>query len=87
MDGAGYDPTIGQTPDTDMIYIQGLPLDITESEIATHFGSIGVVKFDKKQVHRNIAPHCHLSADPPTPPPPPFFFTRKSYSSLATLMI
>ena len=79
MDGAGYDPTIGETPDTDMIYIQGLPLDVSESEIATHFGSIGVVKFDKKQVHSHHAantsttPHLHIISFslPPSPLPPP----------------
>ena len=35
--------------DVDMIYISGLPTDTNEAEIAAHFGSIGVVKFDKKQ--------------------------------------
>ncbi len=51
MESAGYDPGIGETPDTDMIYIQNLPLDVTEADIVAHFGSIGVIKFDKKQVH------------------------------------
>jgi hypothetical protein len=36
-------------PDTDMVYVEGLPLDITEAEIAQHFGSIGVLKQDKKK--------------------------------------
>ncbi len=35
--------------DVDMVYVSGLPTNVTEAEIAEHFGSIGVVKFDKKQ--------------------------------------
>lgn len=40
--------------DVDMIYVSGLPPDATEAEIAEHFGSIGVVKFDKKQNKHKI---------------------------------
>ncbi len=36
-------------PDTDMIYVEGLPKTITIDSIAEHFGSIGVIKFDKKK--------------------------------------
>lgn len=35
-------------PDTDTVYISGFPDDITEPEIAEYFGSIGVLKLDKK---------------------------------------
>lgn len=35
-------------PDTDTVYISGFPEDITEPEIAEYFGSIGVLKLDKK---------------------------------------
>lgn len=31
-------------PETDMIYVAGLPTGITEEEIAKHFGTIGVLK-------------------------------------------
>ena len=61
MESTGYDPGIGETPDTDMIYIQNLPLDVTEADIVAHFGSIGVIKFDKKQVH-------HSALEPPPLP-------------------
>ncbi|KAK9846514.1 hypothetical protein WJX81_005757 [Elliptochloris bilobata] len=36
-------------PETDMIYVAGLPMGITEEEIAKHFGTIGVLKQDKKK--------------------------------------
>ena len=61
----GYDPGINETPDTDMIYIQNLPLDVSEVDIVAHFGSIGVIKFDKKQVCA-----ARSSAAPPPPPTP-----------------
>lgn len=35
-------------PDTDTVYVDGLPLDVSEKEIAEYFGSIGVIKVDKK---------------------------------------
>lgn len=38
-----------EVPDTDMVYVSGLPLDTTEAAIAQHFGSIGVLKQDKKK--------------------------------------
>jgi RNA recognition motif. (a.k.a. RRM, RBD, or RNP domain) len=40
--------------DCDMVYVSGLPPDATEADIAEHFGSIGVVKFDKKQNKHKI---------------------------------
>eukprot|EP00200_Dunaliella_tertiolecta_P020012 CAMPEP_0202405404 /NCGR_PEP_ID=MMETSP1128-20130828/6988_1 /ASSEMBLY_ACC=CAM_ASM_000463 /TAXON_ID=3047 /ORGANISM="Dunaliella tertiolecta, Strain CCMP1320" /LENGTH=106 /DNA_ID=CAMNT_0049010079 /DNA_START=87 /DNA_END=403 /DNA_ORIENTATION=+ len=35
-------------PETDMVYITGLPPDITEKEVGEFFGSIGLLKQDKK---------------------------------------
>lgn len=35
-------------PDTDTVYVDGLPSDVCEKEIADHFGSIGLLKVDKK---------------------------------------
>ena len=36
-------------PDVDMIYVAGLPSGITEEAMAAHFGTIGVLKQDKKK--------------------------------------
>ena len=38
------DPTLDIDPDKDEVFISGLPLDITEEEVAKHFGQIGVIK-------------------------------------------
>lgn len=35
-------------PDTDCVYISGLPDGITEADLEQHFGSIGIIKQDKK---------------------------------------
>lgn len=35
-------------PDSDTVYITGLPPDTTEESLAEYFGSIGVIKIDKK---------------------------------------
>ncbi len=35
-------------PTTDMVYVTGLPAGVTEDDIAGYFGSIGVIKLDKK---------------------------------------
>ncbi len=35
-------------PDTDTVYIQGLPPDANETTLAEYFGSIGIIKLDKK---------------------------------------
>eukprot|EP00199_Chlamydomonas_sp_CCMP681_P005079 CAMPEP_0119106298 /NCGR_PEP_ID=MMETSP1180-20130426/4031_1 /TAXON_ID=3052 ORGANISM="Chlamydomonas cf sp, Strain CCMP681" /NCGR_SAMPLE_ID=MMETSP1180 /ASSEMBLY_ACC=CAM_ASM_000741 /LENGTH=116 /DNA_ID=CAMNT_0007091605 /DNA_START=71 /DNA_END=417 /DNA_ORIENTATION=+ len=35
-------------PSTDMVYVSGLPAGVTEKEIEEYFGSIGVIKQDKK---------------------------------------
>jgi len=36
-------------PATDMVYIAGLPEGITEEDMAAHFGTIGLLKQDKKK--------------------------------------
>eukprot|EP00208_Stichococcus_sp_RCC1054_P001442 CAMPEP_0206142158 /NCGR_PEP_ID=MMETSP1473-20131121/15841_1 /ASSEMBLY_ACC=CAM_ASM_001109 /TAXON_ID=1461547 /ORGANISM="Stichococcus sp, Strain RCC1054" /LENGTH=138 /DNA_ID=CAMNT_0053537043 /DNA_START=244 /DNA_END=657 /DNA_ORIENTATION=- len=41
-------------PDTDMIYVEGLPEGVSIDEVAEHFGSIGVVKFDKKKNQKKV---------------------------------
>jgi RNA recognition motif-containing protein len=32
----------------DTIYISNLPQEVTEEKLASHFGSIGIIKTDKK---------------------------------------
>jgi RNA recognition motif-containing protein len=32
----------------DTVYINNLPQDVTEDKLAAHFGSIGIIKMDKK---------------------------------------
>lgn len=50
-----------ELPDTDMIYVSGLPTDITVNEVAEHFGSIGIIKFDKKKDQKKVGRwHCGL---------------------------
>lgn len=34
--------------DTDTIFISGMPTDVTEDQLANYFGSIGVIKLDKR---------------------------------------
>lgn len=34
---------------TDQVYVSGLAGDVTEEELAAHFGSIGMLKEDKKR--------------------------------------
>ncbi|KAL6754133.1 hypothetical protein V8C86DRAFT_2709850 [Haematococcus lacustris] len=41
-------------PSTDMVYVAGLPQNVTESDIAEYFGSIGVLKVDKKTGKKKI---------------------------------
>ena len=38
-----------EEPSTDMVYVSGLPSNTTEEDIAAHFGSIGLLKEDKKK--------------------------------------
>lgn len=37
-----------------MIYVEGMPPSVTIEEVAEHFGSIGVVKFDKKKNQKKV---------------------------------
>jgi RNA-binding protein FUS len=41
-------------PDTDTVYISGLPPDATEASVAAHFGTIGVVKDDRKRGGKRV---------------------------------
>ena len=52
-----------ELPDTDMVYITGIAPGTTEKELATHFGSIGVVKYDKKQVKSFSLPSAPTPAE------------------------
>ena len=36
-------------PETDTVYVTGVPTGTTEADVAAHFGSIGVIKQDKKR--------------------------------------
>ncbi|OTF70174.1 RNA binding protein-like protein, partial [Euroglyphus maynei] len=38
--------------ENDTIFISGMPLDVTEDQLSTHFGSIGIIKMDRSQKHR-----------------------------------
>jgi RNA recognition motif-containing protein len=40
--------TIGMQKIDDTIYISNLPQEVTEEALAAHFGSIGIIKTDKK---------------------------------------
>ena len=37
-----------EMPDTDTVYVSGLPTNITEADVAEFFGSIGVIKLNKQ---------------------------------------
>lgn len=39
---------LGMQKIDDTIYISNLPQDVTEEKLAAHFGSIGIIKTDKK---------------------------------------
>lgn len=39
---------LGMQKIDDTIYISNLPQDVTEEKLAAHFGSIGIIKIDKK---------------------------------------
>jgi RNA-binding protein FUS len=41
-------------PSTDTVYVTGLPPSTTESDLAEYFGSIGVIKIDKKTKKQKI---------------------------------
>lgn len=41
-------------PDTDTVYVSGLPDGVSEKEIEEFFGSIGIIKTDKKTRGKKI---------------------------------
>ncbi len=41
-------------PDTDTVYVSGLPPGTSEDEVEAHFGSIGIIKMDKKKGGKKI---------------------------------
>jgi RNA recognition motif-containing protein len=43
-----FDLYIGIHKINDTVYINNLPQDVTEEKLAAHFGSIGIIKTDKK---------------------------------------
>lgn len=43
-----------EVPDTDTVYVSGLPPDTTETSLAEYFGSIGIIKLDKKTKKHKI---------------------------------
>lgn len=49
--GGGY---MAQPTDVenDTIFISGMPLDVTEDQLSSHFGSIGIIKTDRSQKHK-----------------------------------
>ncbi len=61
-------------PATDMVYIAGLPEGITEEDMAAHFGTIGLLKQDKKKgkpkiwLYRDKATGALKVARVPAPP-------------------
>jgi RNA-binding protein FUS len=41
-------------PDTDTVYVSGMPAGVSEGDIAEFFGSIGIIKLDKKTKSKKI---------------------------------
>ena len=41
-------------PETDTVYVTGLPGSITEADVAEFFGTIGVIKFDKQKKKHKV---------------------------------
>lgn len=41
-------------PDTDTVYVTGLPTTVSEKDVEEYFGSIGVIKTDKKTRGKKI---------------------------------
>jgi RNA recognition motif-containing protein len=46
-------------PNKDEVFVSGLPLDITEQEIADYFGQIGVIK-EVSKIIGNLKLSCRL---------------------------
>lgn len=53
---SGYDANTMSfvLPETDTVYIDGLPQGITEKDVEEFFGSIGIIKTDKKTRGKKI---------------------------------
>jgi hypothetical protein len=51
-----YDPNTMSfnVPHTDMVYVSGLPAGVTEADVEELFGSIGIIKLDKKTKGKKI---------------------------------
>lgn len=54
MAGYNADTMSWQVPDTDTVYVDGLPQGITEKDVEEFFGSIGIIKTDKKTRGKKI---------------------------------
>ena len=54
MAGYNADTMSWQVPETDTVYVDGLPQGITERDVEEYFGSIGVIKLDKKTRSKKI---------------------------------
>ena len=63
-------PVVAPTNDkyessTDSVYISGLPSTVTEKDIEDKFGSIGIIKTDKKTREKKITLYRDKSTDMP----------------------
>lgn len=54
MAGYNADTMSWQVPDTDTVYVDGLPQGISEKDVEEFFGSIGIIKTDKKTRGKKI---------------------------------
>lgn len=54
MAGYNADTMSWQVPDTDTVYVDGLPQGISEKDMEEFFGSIGIIKTDKKTRGKKI---------------------------------
>lgn len=54
MAGYNADTNSWAVPPTDTVYVDGLPQGITEKDVEEYFGSIGVIKLDKKTRSKKI---------------------------------
>jgi hypothetical protein len=43
-----------ELPSTDTVYVSGLPAGISERDVEEFFGSIGIIKEDKKRRQKKI---------------------------------
>lgn len=54
MAGYNADTMSWQVPETDTVYVDGLPQGISEKDVEEFFGSIGIIKTDKKTRGKKI---------------------------------